>query len=222
MSQMTTHVSERSEESGDVNKQNRTLQKQLEQKTQELKTARCEKEEMQKQFDTVQSTGSYYQEKFKEAQNEMKTLRQEHSAATALAQKLKGRVELLQQENEAITTSQSKLLQESRSGSSEQAQIEKYTRHLKELQQKVFKDDEEMERTYGGSDSLKASRSMESSNPKMYEPSYPLDGTFRSDISSKKSKAQTVIGRLNNIMTHDDDRSSRSKPSPGHSRRDGR
>jgi len=223
MSQMTTHMGERSEESGDVNKKNRTLLKQLEQKSQELKTARFEKEEMQKQFDSMQSHGTYFQEKFREAQNELKTLKQEHSVSTALAQKLKGRVELLQQENDAMTASKSKLLQESRSGlTSEQAQIEKYTLHLKELEQKVFKNDEEMERSHGVSDSLKASRAMESSKPS-YEPSHlTQDGAFRSDITSKKSKAQTVIGRLNNIMTHDDDRSSRSKHSPGRLRRDGR
>merc|ERR1712064_208417 len=117
----------KSEETGDVNKQNRTLLKQLEQKTQELKTARQEKEEIQKQFDSQQSMGSYFQEKYKEASNELRVLKQEHSVATASAQKLKGRVELLQQENETMKTSQSKLLQEVRSGgySPDQAQIEK-------------------------------------------------------------------------------------------------
>merc|ERR1712007_216003 len=98
MSQMTMAVSEKSEETGDVNKQNRTLLKQLEQKTQELKAARREKDEIQKQFDSQQSMGSYFQDKYKEASKELRTLTQEHSVATASAQKLKGRVELLQQE----------------------------------------------------------------------------------------------------------------------------
>jgi len=219
MSQMTMSVSEKSEQTGDVNKQNRTLLKQLEQKTHELKTARQEKEEIQKQFDSQQSMGSYFQEKYKEASNELRVLKQEHSVATASAQKLKGRVELLQQENETMKTSQSKLLQEVRSGgySPDQAQIEKYEQHLRELQQKILKKDEEMEHSQACfqksqmvNDCLNTLLSLESAQTNLYESSCHIqDEGLRSEIDSKKTKAQTVIGRLNNIMSEEDDRSSR-------------
>merc|ERR1712050_356275 len=64
MSQMTTAVSERSEETSDVTKQNKTLIKQLETKNQELRTAKLERDEAQKRLDSLESTGSYFQDKY--------------------------------------------------------------------------------------------------------------------------------------------------------------
>merc|ERR1712137_824483 len=187
----------------------------LEQKTHELRTARQEKEEIQKQFDSQQSMGSYFQEKYKEASNELRVLKQEHSVATASAQKLKGRVELLQQENETMKTSQSKLLQEVRSGgySPDQAQIEKYEQRLRELQQKILKNDEEMEHSQACfqksqmvNDCLNTLLSLESAQTNLYESSCHIqDEGLRLEIDAKKAKAQTVIS-LNNIMSEEDDR----------------
>merc|ERR1712012_70266 len=102
MSQMTQAVSERNDGSSDISRNNRALAKNFETQKQELRIARMEKEDLQSKLDTLQSTGNYYQDKYKEASVELRTMKQEHSTATAVAAKLRARVESVQKENEDL------------------------------------------------------------------------------------------------------------------------
>merc|ERR1712217_668582 len=102
MSQMLQAHIERNEQGGDLAQQNKAIKKQLEAKAQEVKMTRLEKEDIQRQLDSLQSTGSYFQDKYREASNRLRTLEQEHSVATASASKLKARVESLQKESDDL------------------------------------------------------------------------------------------------------------------------
>merc|ERR1719401_2339398 len=111
---MTQAVSEKSDQAGGAAQQNKVLAQQLEMKSQELRSAKMERDEIQKQLDALQSQGSYYQDKYREATEELRTLRQEHSVASATSAKLKMRVESLQKEAEDLRSHCAKLGYENR------------------------------------------------------------------------------------------------------------
>eukprot|EP00811_Abedinium_folium_P024682 NODE_3466_length_2031_cov_5.348739.p1 GENE.NODE_3466_length_2031_cov_5.348739~~NODE_3466_length_2031_cov_5.348739.p1 ORF type:complete len:674 (+),score=238.71 NODE_3466_length_2031_cov_5.348739:179-2023(+) len=214
MSQMTTAVSARSEETGDVTKQNRTLVKTIELKNQELRNLRFEKDEVQKQFDSLQSMGSYFQEKYKEVANELRQLKQEHSISAATSSKLKTRVELLQKESEDLKGENTKLITEVSIrpvNTAYQEKIDTYEAHMRELQQKILRKDEEMEHSQACfaksqivNDCLSTLLSLESDQTNIYETCAAInDESARLEIKAKKSKAQAVIGRLNNMRDDD-------------------
>merc|ERR1712072_243455 len=137
MSQMTQSISEKSENSSDAVKQNKVLFKQLEASRQAERNIRLEKEDIQKQLDSIQSTGSYFQEKYREAANEARQLKQENSVATATLSKLKMRVESLQNENEDVKSQLSKASLEYRASNSDTSRVEQYEQTVRELQMKL-------------------------------------------------------------------------------------
>jgi len=214
MSQMTQAVSERSDETSDITKQNRVLLKQLEAKGQELRSAKLERDEVQKQLDSLQSSGSYFQEKYREASDELRTLRQEHSVSTATSSKLKMRVESLQKETEDLKALCAKRTFESRSNVDDSAKIDRYEQHVRDLTLKLRTQDEELDRSQAFAaksqavnDCLNTLLVLESEQTSLYEMAVGntiQDQALRSQFESKKSKAQGVIGRLNEIMSEEE------------------
>jgi len=212
MSQMTQAVSERSDETTDVTKQNKLLMKQLDVKAQELRSAKLERDEIQKQLDGLQSQGSYFQEKYREAGEELRTLRQEHSVSTATAAKLKLRVESLQREADDSKAQLAKASLESRANVDDSARVDKYEHHVKELQHRLRAQDEELDRSQAFAaksqavnDCLNTLLVLESEQTSLYEMACPItDQALMSQFESKKSKAQNVIGRLNEIMSEEE------------------
>uniref|UniRef100_A0A7S4RTN0 Myosin motor domain-containing protein n=1 Tax=Alexandrium monilatum TaxID=311494 RepID=A0A7S4RTN0_9DINO len=212
MSQMTQAVSERSDETTDVTKQNKLLMRQLDVKAQELRSAKLERDEVQKQLDGLQSQGSYFQEKYREACEEMRTLRQEHSVSTATSSKLKLRVETLQREADEMKAQLSKVSRDMQAGANDSAKIDQYEQHVRELQLKLRAQDEELDRSQAFAaksqavnDCLNTLLVLESEQTSLYEMACPItDKALMSQFESKKSKAQNVISRLNEIMSEEE------------------
>merc|ERR1712060_476079 len=98
MTQMTQAVSERQDQNSEAAGQIKLLKGQLEAKVQDLKLVKSDRDEIQRQLDKLKSTDSYYQDKYRESTEELKTLRHEHSIATATSTKLRQRVESMQRE----------------------------------------------------------------------------------------------------------------------------
>jgi len=223
MSQMTQAVSERSDASGDAARQNRVLTKQLEAKAQEARSARHEKDEIQKQLDCLQATGTYYQEKYKEISNELRTLKQEHSVSAASSSKLKVRVESLQKENEDLKAQCGKLAHDMRACGDGTGRVERYEQHVRDLQQKLVRKEEavtQSEACYAKSqqvnDCLNTLLALETDQKDLYEKTFAVqDETVRTQLEAKKSKASHVIHRLNEIMNQrDDDDEPVARPAP--------
>lgn len=214
MSQMTQAVSERSDDTSNIHRQNASLVKQIEAKTQELRTARLEKEEIQSRYDNLQSTGTYFQDKYKEACSELRTLKQEHSISTAAASKLKLRVESLQKETEELRDQCARLSLEAKSGPSldDASRLERYESTMRDLEQRIRSKDEEtrskeafIAKSQAVNDCLNTLLVLESEQTALYEESIPLhDENLRKQITAKKDKANHVIGRLNEIMNEDE------------------
>eukprot|EP00747_Dinoflagellata_sp_TGD_P094130 gnl/TRDRNA2_/TRDRNA2_166009_c4_seq1.p1 gnl/TRDRNA2_/TRDRNA2_166009_c4~~gnl/TRDRNA2_/TRDRNA2_166009_c4_seq1.p1 ORF type:complete len:371 (-),score=106.67 gnl/TRDRNA2_/TRDRNA2_166009_c4_seq1:319-1293(-) len=212
VAQMTQAVSERSDQHGDVSKQNKLLQKQLEGKSQELKNAKAERDEVQKQLDSLQCEGSYFKEKHRQTSNELRTLKQEHSVATATASKLRTRVESLQKENEDLKADIQANLVRYRSNASDDGKMEQYESHLRELQAKMLSKDSEIEhsqafiaKSQAVNDCLNTLLVLESEQTNLYESACLIqDETIKAELDAKKSKASHVIGRLNDIMAEDE------------------
>mmetsp|Transcript_112673 Transcript_112673/g.313389 ORF Transcript_112673/g.313389 Transcript_112673/m.313389 type:complete len:1773 (-) Transcript_112673:269-5587(-) len=212
MSQMTQAVSERSDETTDVTKQNKLLMKQLHDKAQEVRAAKLERDEVQKQLDSLQSQGTHFQEKYREACDELRTLRQEHSVSTATSSKLKLRIESLQKETDDLKTQLARVTMESRANVDDSARIEKYEQHVRDLQMKLRAQDEELDRSQAFAaksqavnDCLNTLLVLESEQTSLYEMACPItDQALMCQFDAKKSKAQTVITRLNEIMTEEE------------------
>merc|ERR1719161_3172773 len=100
MESMAQKTGERGEEAGEVNRQNRLLQQQLQSKSEDVRQARAEKDEVQRRLDELQAQESLYQSKYREADRELRTVRQDNEVSKALADKFKARVDQLQKENE--------------------------------------------------------------------------------------------------------------------------
>eukprot|EP00811_Abedinium_folium_P004001 NODE_13682_length_1152_cov_4.418537.p1 GENE.NODE_13682_length_1152_cov_4.418537~~NODE_13682_length_1152_cov_4.418537.p1 ORF type:complete len:297 (+),score=124.93 NODE_13682_length_1152_cov_4.418537:238-1128(+) len=208
---------ERSSEAEELAKQKKALMKTLETKVQEMSDLRDERDDVQKQLDSLQSMGNYFQEKYKNAANELQVLREEHGASAATADRLKTRVSVLQQENEGLKSANGKPPALTRIGSADPGQVERNDRYLRDLQQKLLRKDEEVEQAQARfkksqvlNDCLNTLLALVSDQTTLYETSVQLtDVTLRSQIDAKKAKAQAVISRLNDLMSEEDDRTSR-------------
>eukprot|EP00931_Biecheleriopsis_adriatica_P076367 TRINITY_DN5007_c0_g4_i1.p1 TRINITY_DN5007_c0_g4~~TRINITY_DN5007_c0_g4_i1.p1 ORF type:complete len:1783 (-),score=512.44 TRINITY_DN5007_c0_g4_i1:78-4991(-) len=208
MSQMTQRVSERSDETGDVSKQNKILQKQLEMKSQELRSAKADRDDVQRQLDTLESQGSYYKDKHREAQDEMRTLRQEHSVAMATSSKLKARLESIQQELEDAKVQRSQLQAQTKSNLEDSVRLDSFGSQVQELTTKLRSKDLELSRSQAYAaksqavnDCLNTLLVLETEQTSLYEKACPIvDEALASQFAAKKAKAQGVIGRLNEIM----------------------
>lgn len=212
MSQMTQAVAERSDEKSDVASQNRSLQKQLEVKMQEVRSTKVDRDEIKKQLDALQSAGNFYQDKYRDAQEELRSLRHEHSISSATCSKLKLRVESLQSETEDLKSQIAKAHYDARASADEAGKIERYEQHLQQLQQKLREQDEDLDRSkafaaksQAVNDCLNTLLVLESEQTSLYESSFDIkDATLLSQFDQKKSKAQSVISRLNQIMTEEE------------------
>jgi len=212
MAQMTQAVAERSDEKSDVSNQNRLLSKQVEARTQEVRSVKLERDDLQKQLDSLQSTGNYYQERYREAQEELRNLRHDHSVATATSSKLRYRVESLQTESEDLKAQVAKLNYEVRDKVDDTAKIDRYDQHVRELQRKMRSQDEELDRSQAFAaksqavnDCLNTLLVLESEQTSLYESAFPVqDPALLTQFDQKKSKAQSVIARLNEIMTEEE------------------
>jgi len=212
MSQMTQAVSERSDQNTDVAKQNKVLMSQIEAKSKELRIAKQERDETQRQLDNLMSQGSYFKDKYREACNEMQSLRQDHSVSTAATTRLKSRVEALQGEIEDVRTQISRATLDSRSNGDGAVRIDRYESHVRDLQLKLRAQDDELERSRAFAaksqqvnDCLNTLLVLESEQTSLYEMNCPIaDGGVASQFEAKKSKAQSVISRLNDIMSEEE------------------
>jgi len=212
MSQMTQAVAEKSDEKGDFAQQNRLLQKQLELKSQEVRTAKLERDDVQKQLDALQSTGTYYQDRYRDSQEELRNLRHEHSISSATSSKLKLRVESLQKEIEDIKSQNAKLNYEARAVADDTSKIDRYELHVKELQQRLKQQDEELDKSQAFAaksqavnDCLNTLLVLETEQTSLYEASFSVsDPNLSQKFDMKKNKAQSVISRLNEIMSEEE------------------
>lgn len=212
MSQMLQSVTDRTDESGDLVQQNRLLKKQLEAKAQEVRAARNEKDETQQQLDSLQTTGTYFQEKYREVSTAMRTLQQEHSVSSASASKLKARVESMQKENDDLKAQCGKFSMEARAGAGDTARMAHYEQHVRELQQKMRAKDvevqdtrEKFQKSQVVNTHLNDLLALESEQASLYE-SYSSvhDEHVRSELANKKSKAKDVISRLHAMLNEDE------------------
>ncbi|CAE7667888.1 XI-K [Symbiodinium pilosum] len=96
MSHMTQAVSGRPDGSAEAMRQIKELQRQLEAKMQELRNAKQERDEAQHTLNELQSSGEFFKDKYRDSQNELRSLREEHAAAAKLNGMLKNRLEALQ------------------------------------------------------------------------------------------------------------------------------
>ncbi|CAE8658045.1 unnamed protein product [Polarella glacialis] len=181
MTQMTQAVSERSDESSDLSRQHKALVKQFELKSQDLKAARLDRDEALQKLDTLQSSGSYYQDKYREVEKETRTLRQEHSVATATSSKLKMRLESIQQECEDLKEQSARVQIEARSRYDDSSRIGDYERQVKELQTKLRSQDVELDRSQAFAsksqavnDCLNTLLVLESEQTSLYEMACPI------------------------------------------------
>merc|ERR1712048_617946 len=163
-------------------------------------TAKLERDEVQKQLDSLQSQGSYFQEKYRERGEELRTLTQEHSVATATSSKLKLRVESLQKETDDLKAQCAKLALESRANSDDASRMEKYENHVRELQLKLRAQDEDLDRSQAFAaksqavnDCLNTLLVLESEQTSLYESAFSVqDAALLQQVGAKKSKAQNV------------------------------
>eukprot|EP00811_Abedinium_folium_P027439 NODE_4162_length_1928_cov_6.169906.p1 GENE.NODE_4162_length_1928_cov_6.169906~~NODE_4162_length_1928_cov_6.169906.p1 ORF type:complete len:439 (-),score=136.31 NODE_4162_length_1928_cov_6.169906:228-1544(-) len=95
MSQMTLAVSEQSEITGDHAKQNKALAKQLADNLQELRATRQQKDQLQRQFDSMQSLNAFHAEKWKKAREELAAVQEEGDPATVNSKKMNARMKKL-------------------------------------------------------------------------------------------------------------------------------
>merc|ERR1712217_162440 len=136
---------------------------------------------------------------------------QEHSVATATSSKLKLRVESLQKETDDLKAQCAKFALESRANADDASRMEKYENHVRDLQLKLRAQDEELDRSQAFAaksqvvnDCLNTLLVLESEQTSLYELACPVkDDHLTSQFNAKKSKAQSVIARLNEIMTEE-------------------
>jgi len=213
MAQMLQGVREQSETGGGLSSDNKTLKKQLDAKTQEARMAKLEKEDIQRQLDSLSSTGTYFQDQYKNASQELRNVKQEHSVSSASASTMKARLESLQSENDDLKAQVTKLSIEVRSGCSEALRLDKYEQHVQDLQKKLQAKDleaqtnqERFQKSQAVNDCLNTLLVLESEQASLWESSYPgqPDDRFKSQLNAKKSKAQDVIGRLNDMLNEDE------------------
>lgn len=212
MSQMTQAVAERSDEKSDATHQNRMLTKQLEAKGQELRSAKLERDDTQKRLDELQTTGNYYQDRYREAQEELRNLRHESCIMTASNTKLKARIESLQSSAEDLKGQVGKLNYEVRTNVDDTAKIDKYESHVHELERKLKVQDEELAtsqqfaaKSQAVNDCLNTLLVLESEQTSLYESTVSIkDQSLLSQFDDKRSKAETVISRLKEIMTEEE------------------
>jgi len=206
---MMSFLNDRDGKQGDASEQNLQLRQQLESKTLALKNARIDKDEVQKQLDSLQSTGAYFQDKYKVASNELRILKQEHSVDKAAASKLRVRVETLQQENEDF---KAQLARATATPSNEGQGLEVYQQRLAELQDtvrdregRVHQTQAKFQRSQEVNDCLNTLLALESEQTSLYEASCSVaDPGVRGVLDARKSEALHVVSRLNEIMNGDD------------------
>jgi len=213
MSQMTQAVSVRSDQGGDTAKQNKQLVNQFEAKSQEVKQAKQARADAQTQLDGLKAQGSYFQDKYRETCEEMRTLRQEHSVSTATSTRLKTRVETLQRESEDLKAQLSKVGgRDSTSNQVDDARLDNYESHVRDLQRKLRVQDEELGRSEAFAaksqqvnDCLNTLLVLESEQTSLYETTCDIqDERIQTQVDGKKRKAQDVISRLNEIMSEEE------------------
>jgi len=197
MTQMTQAVSERSDQNSESAGQIRLLKGQLEAKVQDLKLAKSDRDEIQRQLDKLKSTDSYYQDKYREATDELKTLRHEHSIATATSTKMRQRVESMQRECDDL-----------RSHAGRQAGVDSPggdDGQIRELQGELERSKAFAKKSQAVNDCLNTLLVLESEQTSLFETACPItDQALVDQFQTKKSKAQNVISRLNDIMTEEE------------------
>jgi len=213
MAQMTQAVVDQKDEKGDATNQNRLLQKQLDAKVQELRASKMERDEALRQLDTLQSTGSYYQEKYREAQEEARRLRQEHSVTAASSSKLKIRVETLQKEVEDLKLQNGRLQHQARSLGDDSSKLDQYSNHVRDLERKLARQEEDLEKSKALTEKSQAVNDclnhlllIESQQSELYESTFPVveDRALATQVEAKKSQAKKVMSRLHQLMLEEE------------------
>merc|ERR1719189_1805025 len=84
---MTQAASERGGDWQELQQRNSTLQRELDRREQQIKMARLEKDDMQKQLDNLESSCNYFQTKYKTVAGELKAVKRESESAADGASK---------------------------------------------------------------------------------------------------------------------------------------
>merc|ERR1719215_2221511 len=114
---MTQAAGERGADFESLQRKNIELMQDQEKRQQELKMAELEKQDLQKELDTLQSSCNYFQTKYKATQNELRTAQREQAAAVEGLSKARGQLTERQHEVEALrgqVAALSQLMAESR------------------------------------------------------------------------------------------------------------
>jgi len=210
MAKMTEAVSERSDGNGDATRQLKAVQKQLEMKSQELRTAKQERDEAQFKLDELQSSGAYFKDKYREAQDELRRKREEHSVAEAKVVALTARLESVQEESDDIKHSQLRV-----PGPDGGVEGE---RHFQEFQAQLQNKDAELRRLKATAANLERVNEclnkltvLESEHRQLYERWCGKYGAITDDDMLRKAEAiksqvQGVMSRLNAIVSSQPER----------------
>lgn len=100
--QMTQAASERGVDWQDLQRRHAALSAEKERKDQQLKMSELEKEDLQKQVDNLQSSCTYFQNKYKATTNELKTAQKDHAASAEQLVKVRSQCSDLHRECEAL------------------------------------------------------------------------------------------------------------------------
>jgi len=104
--QLTQAASERGGETSELQQRNIVLQREQERTKQELKMAELEKEDFQKQLENLQSSCSYFQNKYQSSSDELMNAQKEHAVTTEVLKRecegLKSQTRLLRQQLEHV------------------------------------------------------------------------------------------------------------------------
>lgn len=205
---MTQAVSERGDSSG----QAKVLVLQIEKQKQELKSAKRERDEAQRALDEIQSSGDYFKERFRSAQDDIRNLKQENSHLSATNEKLKKRIDSTNQDAEVKSIDGLTMGPESFAADSAEelrerlkSQSLELTRREMELKHKA----EELnrskafaERTQLVNDCLNELLVLESEQSSLYENLCDNKGIKDLDgqLAEKKAKASLILSRLNQYV----------------------
>lgn len=205
MGLMTQAVSGRGDASGHM----KVLQKQLDLKNQELKTAKRERDEAQKTLDEKNSAGDYFKDRFRAAQEDIRKLNQENSHLTATNEKLKKRLESANQDDMKapldVTLDGEKLYgapleEQERLG----LELRQKELELKKAREDLDRSKAFSERTQLVNDCLNSLLVLESEQNSLYEKMCAMNGVKDNDIdgqlAEKKAKAKSIVGKLSQIV----------------------
>jgi len=109
---LTQAAGERGADLNELQQRNAALSQEQERRQQELKMAELEKQDLQKERDTLESSCNYFQAKYKSTQNDLRVAQRELASAQDVVKRLQAQLGERQREAEALRSQGSKLSQQ--------------------------------------------------------------------------------------------------------------